>query len=165
MISFGGRAGESAGKQANACLRSRKPWVLSQERAGWGRKEKDLGVIKEPGGIEREQYRSQVETKLVRTKGNEHLSLRPRTGMLALGSTHDSVGVNFTTTVAHALIRQHGPQKETKRLASLAPGSGIWPQGRMLDFSVHRPVSSVTWQVKSLHRSPVLLVSPPIKCS
>lgn len=38
------------GKQANACLRSRTPLVLSQERAGSGRREKkDLGVIKRTG--------------------------------------------------------------------------------------------------------------------
>lgn len=55
----------SVGKQQSACLASRKPWVLSQERAGWGRKENNnLGVTKELGGIERKQCGNQAETKL-----------------------------------------------------------------------------------------------------
>jgi hypothetical protein len=46
----------SVSKQQSACLASRKPWVLSQKRAGWGRKEKNnLGITKELGGIERKQ--------------------------------------------------------------------------------------------------------------
>lgn len=114
----------SVGKRQSAHLVSRKPWVLSQETAGWGRKEKNnLGVTKEPGGIERKQCGNHAETKLVRTKGHELLYLRARTGTLALAAHTIGLGC-----ISQQLWPMHRSSSMVPKRDTMAGQLGTWLQ-------------------------------------